>query len=218
MLYLMKKDTVRKLESFVANGGTVVMTYLSAYTDDTGLHYMEGLPADNLKKVFGIWNEECDALYPQDRVGVRYLDNSLGLSGETEITTFAELVHLEGARAIVEYTTEFYAGMPAVTVNEYGKGRAYYIAAELPEKELRKIYDGIIAEAGIKRTIDGLPDGVEATYRADEDCEYVFVMNMTDEEKQVKIPCGDKYTDILTGNKVGEEFTMSPYGIIIFKR
>ncbi len=218
MLYLMKKDTVAKLEKFVVNGGTVVMTYLSAYVGDTGLHYMEGLPADELKKVFGIWNEECDALYPNDRVGVEYLDNNIGLTDNTEASTFAELVHLEGAKAIARYTTEFYAGMPAVTVNEYGKGRAYYIAAELPEKELRRIYDGIIAEAGVSRTLEGLPEGVEATFRADEKSEYVFVMNMTEDEKKVHIDGGEKYVDILTGNKVGEDFTMPSYSIIIYKR
>ncbi len=217
MLYMTKEETVKKIEKFVADGGNVVFTYHSAYVNDTGLHWLNGLPAGELRKVFGIWNEECDSLFPSQRVGIKYNENALGLSGELKARDMCELVHLEGAEAIAEYTSEFYAGMPAITVNNYGKGKAYYIAARIDKAELRKFYRAIIADTGIRRAFDfELPEGVEATVRADGKNEFVFVMNIEDSEKSFEL--GGEYTDIITGQKIGSELTLAPYGIVVFKR
>lgn len=217
MLYMVKSDTATKLEEFVRNGGTVVFTYLSGYVNEHGLHYLGGLPGGVLRDVFGFWNEECDALYPSDRVGVKYNENSIGLEGEIKGKDFAELIHAESAQVIASYTSEFYAGMPAITVNSYGKGKAYYIATRLEEADLRSFYKAIISDAGIRRAFDfELPCGVEATFRADQSNEYVFVMNMTQSNKSFDI--GGSYTDIITGDALCGEITLAPNGIVVFKR
>ena len=83
---------------------------------------MGGFPGGSLKDVFGIWNEEIDTLYPNEKVRI--------VSGKgTYIgVDYSELIHAKGAQVIAAYDSEFYAGMPAATVNEYGKGKAYYQA------------------------------------------------------------------------------------------
>ena len=42
---------------------------------------------------------------------------------------YCERVHPEGAAVLATYKTDFYAGMPALTVNKYGSGQVYYLAA-----------------------------------------------------------------------------------------
>ncbi len=46
-------------------------------------------------------------------------------------------MHSEGAEVLATYESDFYAGMPAVTKNSYGKGHVYYVATQLEEPDLQ---------------------------------------------------------------------------------
>ena len=50
-----------------------------------------------------------------------------------EAVELCDLIHLETAEALAVYRSDFYAGRPALTVNQLGKGRAYYIASRNKE-------------------------------------------------------------------------------------
>ena len=89
------------------------------------LCHLGGFPGP-LRKVLGIWAEETDTLYPEDRNHLVSRDFLSG--GEYEIRELCDLIHCETAESLGEYRDDFYAGRPALTVNSYGKGKAYYIA------------------------------------------------------------------------------------------
>ena len=67
MLYMTDADTIRILKEYVNGGGTLVCTYLTGYVNENDLCYLGGFPAQELKEVFGLWSEEIDTLYPDDR-------------------------------------------------------------------------------------------------------------------------------------------------------
>ena len=41
---------------------------------------------------------------------------------------WSDIPHIKGVQPLAFYDSEFYADTPAITVNKYGKGKAYYVA------------------------------------------------------------------------------------------
>lgn len=214
MLYMVKQGVEEKIEEYVKNGGNAVMTYLSGMVDENDLCYMGGFPCGKLKDVFGIWNEETDSFYK-----VQKITNSIGYKGEFySAEDMCAIVHLQGAEAICTYNKDFYASSPAVCVNKYGKGRAYYIA--MRDKNgafLKAFYRDLIDELKIERSADVADyDLVSAHTREDEENKYLFIENYGSES----FVSGDlnlSGVDVLTGETVGEEINIPAYGVQIIK-
>ena len=72
----------------------------------------------------------------------------------------------EGAEVISSYERDFYEGCPVVTRNAFGKGEAYYLAAESDLAFLRAFYGDVFRRVGLKNALDTeLPYGVTVTER-----------------------------------------------------
>jgi beta-galactosidase len=111
----------------------------------------------------------------------------LGLKGKYDARQFCEMIHLDSAKPLAKYTTDFYSGQPAVTVNRFGKGKAYYIASRNEAKFTDDFFAGVIKQLKLRRAVDSkLPDGVSATWRTDGSNEWLFLMNFTGRAAHVK--------------------------------
>ena len=211
MLYMTSKETMDKIESYVKNGGTFYATYMLGMVNESDLCYLGGFPAEKLKDVFGIWNEEIDTLYPNERGEVE-------MDGEKYAQKdYAELIHTRGATTLGAYTKDFYKGMPAFTVNSYGKGKAYYQAFRDTGEFTDKAISEILQELGIAPTISCLPiQGVTAHKRTDGESEYLFVENYG-ESKVKGVSLDGEYTDMVTGKTV-KSVDLDAYSIVILKR
>ena len=189
MLYMLRPGVAEAINTFVEQGGTFVATYITGQADENDLCFLGGFPGP-LRKTLGIWCEEVDALFPDDR-------NSLKWNGKSyEIHDFCELIHSEGAEIIGTYGSDFYAGNAALTLNNVGKGKAYFIAARTGADFLNDFYRKLVDENGVKRLFEAdLPKGVTAQIRSDGKMDYIFLMNFSPSEAQVD--CGEQGTKIL---------------------
>lgn len=171
MLYMTDADTAKRLADFVAQGGTLYATYMLGMVNETDLCWLGGFPGGGLMDVLGIWNEEIDTLCPGDRVAVRTPGKRY------EGMDYAELIHSRGAQVLATYDSEFYAGMPALTVHTYGKGKAYYQAFRDQGDFWEDQVVRILQELDIPLCLeDALPEGVVVTGRGD----YIFLQNFTE--------------------------------------
>lgn len=218
MLYMVREGVGEKIEAFVKAGGTFVSTYWSGIVNDTDLCFLNGFPGP-LRKTLGIWSEEIDGLNDGQKNAVKLLDNNLlGISGEFEARELCDLIHLEGAEALATYQTDFYAGRPALTMNQLGKGKAYYIASRNELDFHRAFYKKLIDETGVKRVIDtDIPDGVSVHKREDEQNEYIFLMNFADQARVIQLD-DQNYENMLDNVAVKDTLTLSSYGIAILKK
>lgn len=193
MNYMVRGDFARRVEEYVAAGGTFVTTYLTGYVDDTDLCFRHGFPGP-LRQVLGIWAEELDSLYPED-------ENAILWNGKSyRAHSLCELIHPESAQTLGTYGSDFYQGMAALTVNHFGKGKAYYIAARTDEDFLDDFYAFLLKETGAEGVLgDAAYHGVSVQKRTDGQHEYLFLMNFTAEEKQI---CIDGQTHTLESRGV----------------
>ncbi len=218
MLYMVRPGVAERIEKFVEEGGTFVTTYWSGIVDENDLCFFGGFPGP-LRKVTGIWSEEIDALYDHDVNHVVLKDdNPLGLKGEYEARELCDLIHAETAEVLATYKSDFYAGRPALTVNSFGKGKAYYIAFRNNGDFLTDFYGALIRELNLKRAVDTeLPQGVTAQMRTDGERVFVFILNFVPEERQVDLK-DMRFKDMITGEDITGRISLPPYGVKILER
>lgn len=218
MLYMVRPGVGERLEEFVEKGGTLITTYWSGIVDENDLCFLGGFPGP-LRKVMGIWSEELDALYDEDVNYVELLkDNELGMKGEYEARIFCDLIHSEGAQVLATYKTDFYQGMPALTCNSFGLGKAYYIAFRNNDEFLNDFYASLAHKLQLEHAIDlELPKGVNAQTRKDEKNEFVFFMNFTDESQTIDLK-EMSLIDVETNEVLSDSFVLAAYGVKIVKK
>jgi beta-galactosidase len=218
MLYMVRPGVADKIEKFVQNGGVFVTTCWSGIADENDLCFTGGFPGP-LRRALGLWSEEIDALYEDESNVVRAVEgNSLGLEGEWEARLLCDLIHAEDAEVLATYGKDFYAGRPAVTVNRFGKGAAYYVASRNDDAFQDAFFGLLIARLGLKPVLDtDLPEGVTAQMRTDGAEDFLFVLNFTPQEHVIRLNEGG-LTDMLTGNKVRSSLTLPGYGSAVLRR
>jgi beta-galactosidase len=218
MLYMLRPGVGERIERFVESGGTLVVTYWSGIVDEHDLCFLSGFPGP-LRKTLGIWAEEIDALHDGQTNQIAMVEgNALGLSATYEYYELCERIHLEGAEVLASYQTGFFTGSPALTVNSFGKGRAYYVASRNKEPFFSDFIGKIIAESRPRRALDvALPEGVTAQLRTDGSHDFVFLLNFNPEERSVVLD-GQAYTDLLQGAAVQGELKLAGYGVRILRR
>ncbi len=216
MLYMVRPGVDERIAAFVQNGGTLVSTYLSGVVDQNDLCFLGGWPGGRLREVLGVWAEEIDALYPDDRNAVLPVEgNALGLSGLYETRDYCDLIHAESARVLATYKGDFYAGRPALTVNPYGAGQAYYIASNNDARFLSDFYGALQVELGLLRSLDAdLPHGVSAQLRTDGETRWVFLMNFNVQPATVDLGA-QVWTDLLTGEQASGRVILDAYQTMV---
>ncbi|MDY3918324.1 MAG: beta-galactosidase [Candidatus Limivivens sp.] len=183
LAYMMKEGLAARLKEYVKKGGTVVATYMTGLADENDKCVFGAYPGP-LKELFGIWVEETDALFPEEKNGIRTGD------GKSFSCSFlCDRIHPEGAEVLGTYEKDFYAGEPCVTVNRYGEGKAYYLGSQPDEAFLEELAERICTEQNIAPVLDADP-GVEVTCRENENGAFYFVLNQTAAEKEICLPRG----------------------------
>ena len=209
MYYAVSKEAGAWLKEYVKNGGTVVVTYLTAYVNENTLAYLGGFPGAGLGEVFGLYAEELDTLYPTDSNAVLMKDGNKAI-----VKDYCELIKLTGAEVLGTYESDFYAGMPAVTVHSYGNGKAYYIGTRMEEEDLIKFFTPIWSECGIKEK--ELPEGVEYLTRTAEDgSTFDFYVNYNAMPAIVQL--SKDGTNLLNGEAVSGKVEILPFNAIVVK-
>lgn len=142
-LYMLKDGVEKAVESYVEKGGVFVAGYLTGVVDKNDLCYLGGLPAGCLKEVFGIWCEETDSI-PEKMKHKAEFDGKI-----YDVENICDIIHAVSAEVLGVYKSDFYAGMPAVTVNYYKDGKAYYSAFGADSKFINDFCGMLINEFGI---------------------------------------------------------------------
>lgn len=211
MLYMVREGFAARVAAHLHQGGHFVATYWSGIVNESDLCHLGGFPGP-LRPLLGIWAEEIDSLTDEQFNRVSAVDgNSLGLKGTYQARELCEHIHLEGATALALYQDDFYTGMPAVTVNQVGQGRAWYIASRNCLAFHRDFYAALIEQLALPRALAAdLPSGVTAQRRSDGEQAFIFLQNFSGQPCSVTLPEG--HSDLITGEVLSGELPLSPWG------
>ncbi|MEO3752851.1 beta-galactosidase [Streptomyces sp. B6B3] len=191
-LYLATAAAGAALSRYVADGGTLLVSYFSGIVDEHDAVHPGPHPGA-LREVLGLRVEEFQPLRAGQEVRIDGPDGAR-LRGDV----WAETLLLDGAEPVWRYADGPAAGGPAVTRHAYGRGAAWYVSTRLDRADLDPVLAAAAADAGLASR-DDLPHDVEVVRRTGETGTFVFVINHTGAE--AKVPLASPGTELLTGTR-----------------
>lgn len=210
MMYMMTEETMDRFRDYVKNGGVLVGSYLSGLVNETDLTYLGGWPK-TLQEIYGIDVKEIDTLYPKDRNSIKFGNESF------EVVDYCTIIEAKEAEVLAKYEEDFYKNTPAITKNNLEKGKAYFIGARTNQEFLSKFYDEIVKDLDINEVEDFISEcGISIQIRENEDAKYYFVMNFTEEEKNIEIK--GSYLNLISGKMMERLNLMKPYDVYVLKK
>ena len=193
--YLLTAADAANLTAYVAQGGTLVVSFFSAVVDENDAVHPGGYGAV-LQDALGVRVEEHLPLRHGDVAGIRFGDEDFAADvwQEDLVVTTAEV------RAV--YTDGPAGGRPAVTRHGHGEGVGWYISTRPDAEGLRAIMREVYADAGI--AVPGTPDGVETILRRGDAADYLVAINHGTDE----VSLTTSGTDLLTQAEIRDTLVL----------
>ncbi|MDT3317538.1 beta-galactosidase [Microbacterium sp. KSW4-11] len=193
--YLLTAADAANLTAYVAQGGTLVVSFFSAVVDENDAVHPGGYGAV-LQDALGVRVEEHLPLRHGDVAGIRFGDEhfTADVWQEDLVVTTAEV------RAV--YTDGPAEGRPAVTRHGHGEGVGWYISTRPDAEGLLAIMREVYADAGI--AVPGTPDGVETILRRGDAADYLVAINHGTDE----VSLTTSGTDLLTQAEIRDTLVL----------
>lgn len=179
-LYVYQKSVTENIYRFVVNGGTVVLTARSGAKDEHNNCIMDTLPTV-FKELVGAEVAEYDPIGSEKRIIRDFAGN------EFECSQWCDVLRLNTAKAYAEYNDGDYRCMPAVSMNRYCSGVAYYVGTVCKSDFYESLASNLMMQTGIPK-LRGLPRGMEVTTRTNGRDEYICFFNNSDKPAVMPLP------------------------------
>lgn len=127
---------------------------------------------------------------------------------------WCDILRLEGAEPIAWYEDDYYAGVPAATLNRFGAGKVYYIGTDPGEDYWLKLLGDIALDAELEQFAE-LPEGVQAFRRTGENRELLFLLNLSRTAQSIRLE--RHYRSALTGNLETGTVMLPPFAVHILQ-
>lgn len=188
MLYLFRAGVENKIRRFVEHGGTAVMTFWSGVADDTDRCFLGETPG-NITDVLGLRRTEIDGLYDEEENAAVPMDsNSLFLNKKYTCRNLCELVKVSSAEVLMTYERDFYKGLPVLTCNKYGKGKMYYVCADMEEGFYADLMEAVLKAEHMEKPLPFIPEGIEVTTRESGKAKYLIIQNFNRQTVKLALP------------------------------
>lgn len=145
-LYAASDDILRKLNQFVKDGGHVLYTFKSGFSDESVKVRTSIQP--------GIINEACGISYSQFTIpqNVSLKGDPFGVGKENKVNTWMELITPTTAKVLAYYDHPSWGTYAAVTQNQFGKGTATYVGCMTSQTLTEKIVKNTLEKANLWKT------------------------------------------------------------------
>lgn len=206
-LFINDNKTVENIYKYTSGGGILVLTCLSGVRSNNNNRLMDSIPSV-YKDLAGIEVMESDPIGNHDNI----LTDIKGR--EYKCSKWCDVLQLNTAEFFAGYRSGFYCDMPAISVNKYCKGTAYYIGTVCEDKFYFDFANMLMKTTGIPR-LKGMPDGVEVTTRTSGVDEFIFFFNNSAEYAGISLP---KAMYSIIDETAKEKIELPPYSFDILRR
>ncbi len=191
--FVLTKKIQDKLRNYVENGGTLVATFLTSVKNEDNIGYTQTLPA-GLTEVFAVNIEEVEPVFRDNKTGLSYQDGKA--SFDTEDDLWSELLS-GSAKMLADYRDDYKAGQGVISMNRFGKGRAYYIGTDLLKEYMAVVLNSMAENAGLTKNVIIGDDKFDIVRRRLGKKDIYFIMNFNSCESEIVLP--EHARDYLTG-------------------
>lgn len=131
-MYSATEESIERLCRYVHDGGHLIMTFKSVFSDEHLKIYHDDQP-HMMTECFGMTYDQFT-----DGKGIKLAGTSFK-ADSADVRCFMELLQPDSADVLAKYDTDVYGECCAVTANSYGLGRAVYIGCFFDNEALMKL-------------------------------------------------------------------------------
>lgn len=178
---IVEDDRAKKFEDYVNSGGNVLFDFRSGIRNSNNTIYPL-TPPGKLASLLGIQIIDYGVIGDYENVKIELSKEKKG-----NCTWWYEEIELTTANSIARYTGDCGNKSPALTCNDFGDGRAWYLGTIPEEEMLKTILDKICVISSIDKNRFSNNIDIEVVCRENEDRKILFIINHSDEVKEVNL-------------------------------
>ena len=214
-LYVADDALLKKISEYVHNGGHVLMTFKSGFTNENSAVRWELAPGP-LRDAAGFTYQEFSNL-----------EHPLALKGdpfhvspeEDKVSTWAEFLQPTTAKPLAYYDHPFFGRWPAITRNQFGSGSLTYEGTLLSDGLQSAVVLDTLKAAGLSTPDGGLPASLRAKHGVNGKGQRVhYFLNYSSAPVTFTYKYGQAH-DLLAGSKAapGSSITVGPWNLALLE-
>jgi beta-galactosidase len=211
-LYVADDALLKRISDYVRDGGHVLMTFKSGFTNENSAVRWEKAPGP-LREAAGFTYQEFSNL--EKPLALR--GDPFHVGEENRVSQWAEFLDLTTAKPLATYDHPFFGRWPAIAENQFGKGGLIYEGTALSDR----LQQAVVQHALQASDISFDPDAFQSTVREKHGVNtqgktITYLLNYSSTTANVK--CGGPSAhDVLTGKPVskGQTLSIQPWDLAI---
>jgi beta-galactosidase len=212
LLYVADDALLKRISDYVHEGGHVLMTFKSGFTNENSAVRWEKAPGP-LRDAAGFTYQEFSSL--DKPLALR--DDPFHAGDENRVGQWAEFLQLTTAKPLATYDHPFFGRWPAITENHFGKGTLIYEGTALSDGLQQAVVQHALESGGIgfdpaaANSTIRVKRGVNASGHT-----ITYLLNYSSSTTEVKYS-GPAAHDVLTNMPVssGQMLSIQPWGLVI---
>jgi beta-galactosidase len=209
-LYLLAGGEADRLKLYVQSGGTLVATFNTGLVDEHNIAPDTGYPHD-LTDLFGLEVIEFDQL-PQGEENHLTFKGTFPTSHLHPARLWCDIIEPKECQILATFAKDFYAGRPAMTLNNYGLGKAIYIGTQSHQHFYGDLVTWLRQMCNLHPLLK-VPDTVEVSMRQKDDSRVFFLLNH--QASPLRLQFYKPMHDFLTGNTFSGNYDLQPHGVLV---
>lgn len=210
-LYAASEELLSAVDRYVQGGGHVIATFKTGFSDPWLKIYPTAQP-HGLTDCLGVTYDRFTR--PQ---GVGLSSQSVPLPEHAAVSDWMELLAPTTAEVLCRYHHPAWGGIPAVTLNRYGKGQAAYLGCYFDSDSLDALLCALLPQFGISLPEVRFPVVLKSgTNPSGKEIRYYLNYSGDEQEITCRHPAG---ISLLDGQPLAEDeaFSLAPWGLRILE-
>ena len=209
-LHLLSGGEADRLKLYVQNGGTLVSTFNTGLVDEHNLAPDTGYPHD-LTDLFGLEVIEFDQL-PAGEENHLTFKGTFPTSHLHPARLWCDIIEPKECQILATYAKDFYSGRPAMTMHNFGLGKAIYIGTLSHQHFYNDLVVWLRQLCNLHPLLK-VPDNVEVSLRQKDESKVFFLLNH--QNSPLRLQFYKPMHDFLTGNTFSGNYDLQPHGVLV---
>jgi beta-galactosidase len=206
---LIDEPLAAKLRAFVERGGTLILSAHSGVKDRDNAFTGQTIPIMGLKDLFGVEVDSYQVL--REHNSFKFTDGT-----SLPMLVLAESLKINTATVIAKWERDYLEGVPAVSENKHGQGKAVYYGSFFNFDAARYLLSRYAKEQQLSPLLAGLPKEIEVTRRTKGAHHYYFILNH--QNAAVTVNLGGGFYDMLESKEASASVTLAPFGYKVLRK
>jgi len=211
-LYVADDQLLNRLTEYVKQGGHLVMSFKSGFTNEYSTVRWEKAPGP-LREAAGFYYQEFSNLTKS----LALKNDPFEVGEDNRVSVWAEFLIPETAEVLAQYEDPFFERFPAITRNKFGKGTLTYEGSYLTMSLQKAVLTEALELAALTSSDQDLPQPVRVKHSITGEGKPVhFYLNYSGERQNFRYPYSGGI-DVLTEKSVESEtvLVLKPWDLAI---